>query len=281
MKEDTLLPLNEGWSLLDGLVSEAERNYERLTSFWKHTPPVGEVRRPVIIAGPYRTGTTYLHRFLSEVFNFRTLKGWESTIPTEGDPEKLIKDAQAGIDVLYELQPDLKEMHEEGALLPAECVRAMAMTGITGLWPAIAPCPAYREFLFETEATGAYQFYDRCLRTLDPQANWLLKSPMHSLFLDEIAEVWPDALVVRINRQSSEAVVSAIRFFATLRALSKPGNHHYEVAQWIEGYLKEHSSRVDRSPLEVIEVSTYELRQKPLLVAAKIGRSLNARVYSH
>lgn len=283
-KVDTLLPLGEGWDLLDGLVADAERNRLRLEKHWLDSPPVGRVRRPVIIAGAYRTGTTFLHRLLSRKFGLTTLYGWNSTIPTGESTHKLITDSQAGINALYEMQPELKEMHQEGALLPAECVRAMAMTGITGLWPAIAPCSTYREFLMEVNAVEAYNFYDKCLRTLHPEGDWLLKSPMHSLFLEDIAEVWPDALIIRVYRPVSESVSSAIRFFAHLRALSQPNeieSHIMNIATWIEPYLVEHNRRVDDSPLEVIDISSFQLRTQPEVVAYRVGRRLSAYVHSH
>lgn len=258
-----MLPLSDGWALLDGLYADAAVNWARVDAHLATVELGGPLRRPVIIAGSYRTGTTFLHRQLAP--DFRALAGWEANIPTpDQDPEQLAADTQAGIDALWAVRPELATMQVEGAHLAAECVRAMAHTGITGLWPAIAPCPEYRDFLLETDALDAYRYYDRCLRLLDADASWLLKAPMHSLFLPAIAEVWPDAIILRIRRDPAEVDRSAVRFFSALRRLSQPDvDHEAEVASWVGPYLREHDRRVDRSPLEVIDLNIGQLDVVP------------------
>jgi hypothetical protein len=255
-----MLPLAD-WPLLQGLVEDSLVQRNRVDAwFAEHPLDAPKLRGPIIIAGAYRTGTTFLHRALAP--HFRTLAGWESQIPTpDQNPAVLQVESQAGIDALWSLDPELAEMHVEGAFLPAECVRAMAMTGLTGLWPAISDCPEYRDYLLSTSALDAYRFYDHCLRLLDPDRQWLLKAPMHSLFLEDIAEVWPDAVVLAIRRDPAETQESAVRFFTHLHRLSRPGFDPVHIERWVGPYLAEHVRRVAASPLPVLHFTSTGLRE--------------------
>lgn len=292
--------LPEGWPLLDGLHEAAQRERHRIEQWWETHPPQGSVRSPLIIAGTYRTGTTFLHRTLAQWMpERRTLLGWEANIPTpppRGDLFDRLRDQraiqhQASVSILFDAFPKLKKYHYEPAWLPAECVQVMAHTGLTGLWPALAACPGYVDWLLSEEAQGAsegaYRYYDRCLRTLDPDVRWILKAPMHSLFLPAIQKMWPDVTIIRISRDLDHAVASAIRFFSYLRSISKPGKesyHEFEVGSWIRSYLSEHDRRVDafrRDGGRVITLEYTALVSQPGEMARLISetaRSLDAYV---
>lgn len=287
-----MLPLGEGWGLLDGLYEDAQRNRARVTSWWKDNPPTGAVRAPVVIAGAYRTGTTFLHRALAQALpGYRTLLGWEATIPTPPPNPNLyarLRDPrcgqqQAATDALYELDSELRDLHYEPADLPAECVQAMAMTGLTGLWPAICSCPEYVDFLFSESGEREYLFYDLALRTLEPNARWLLKSPMHSLFLPTIFRVWPDAIVIRVKRDHDSTVRSAVKFFDHLRALSRPGDHTEELEEWVPEYLWEHNIRCDRAEQagqQVITIDAIDLLQDSDRVVHLLKERIHADIHA-
>jgi len=246
----------------------------------------------VVIAGAYRTGTTFLHRALAQALpERRTLLGWEATIPTPPPNPNLyarLRDPrcaqqQAATDALFDMDPELRDLHYEPADLPAECVQAMAMTGLTGLWPAICECPEYVDYLFSESGEQAYLFYDLCLRTLDPDALWLLKSPMHSLFLDTIFRFWPDALVIRIKRDHDATVRSTVRFFDHLRALSKPGDHTEELEEWVPEYLWEHNARCDRAEQaghQIITINAQDLSENSDRVVHLLRERIHADIHA-
>ena len=170
-----LLPLDKGWTMLDHLYGRTLDQREEVTRYWEVNPPGAAIVKPVVIVGAYRTGTTALHRGLAQLLpNYRTLLGWESDIqvpPARNqytDPRgQAYDEIMQGI---YDRDHQLKMFHDESAFEPAECVRAMAMTGLTGLWPAMAYTPLYVDWLLSEDAVSvampAYEFYDACLRTL-------------------------------------------------------------------------------------------------------------------
>lgn len=276
-----MLPLDQGWSMLDGLHAASVRERIRLETWWEDHPPAGSVQNPIIIAGMYRTGTTFLHRSLAQLLpNHRTILGWEANIPTpppDGDLTDRLRDPRAvehqkAVSVLFDEFPKLREYHYEPAWLPAEDVQVMAHTGLTGLWPALAACPGYVDWLLSEDAQraseAAYRYFDSCLRTLAPDETWILKAPMHSLFLDAIQKVWPNAVIFRISRDLEDAAASAVRFFSYLRSISKPWTYHpVEVDSWIRPYLAEHDRRVsvfaeNGGFVETVEYTA--LRSRPL-----------------
>lgn len=278
-----MLPLDQGWSLLDGLFDSSVRERARVEEWWQEHPPIGSIREPIIIAGMYRTGTTALHRMLAQLLpRHRTILGWEANIPTpppEGDLRVRLRDRRAiehqeSVSVLFDEFPKLREFHYEPAWLPAEDVQVMAQTGLTGLWPALAACPQYVDWLLSEDAQwaseAAYRYFNDCLLTLDPDARWILKAPMHSLFLPTIQRMWPDAMIIRISRDLDSAVGSAVQFFSYLRSISKPGwesYHEFEVGSWIRAYMAEHDRRVSefcRGGGWVMNIDGIELRRNPV-----------------
>lgn len=287
-----LLPLDSGWGLLDHLVEDTIKHREELDAHFAFNTNAPYIESPVIIVGPPRTGTTFLHRRLSEYLtNHRVLKGWEATIPTEpsGDPNNDPRGDEHTrlVQALYDTVPVLKELHDEPAYEAAECVRAMAMTGLTGLWPAIAPCPDYIDWLTSDDAQicalGAYEFYGRCLNHLENDKPWLLKGPTHSLFMPWINDVWSEVTFIRIHRNLDQATHSLIRYFSHLRTLSKPGivEHEREVAKWARTYLEFHKTCVDdyeeEHPDNVISIHSTELRMNPAQTVQRIAMEIMDR----
>lgn len=280
---DHLLPLREGWDLLDGLYYSTQDHYMEVQKYLADNPPAPEskVIQPVVIAGTYRTGTTFLHRALSEQRLGRYWLGWEATVPVPPSSpdgfffrqyDKRAEEHDAALAALYHIDPQLEQLHPEPSDQAAECVRAMAMTGLTGLWPAVAPCYAYVQWLLSLEANkvaqDAYLFYNDCLRSQTVhETQWLLKAPQHSLFLGQMYSVWPDAIVININRKLDDSIASAVEYFAHLRRLSKPLlMHKTELMEWIPEYLAEHIKRIFQAEdmgASVIHVDWKELRHQP------------------
>ena len=79
-----------------------------------------EIRRPIIIAGLPRTGTTHLHNLLAADTSLRSLPYWESLEPVlaegeevrEGQPDPRLTRTEAGLAFLDRAAPHFKRMHE-------------------------------------------------------------------------------------------------------------------------------------------------------------------------
>lgn len=87
----------------------------------------GEIRRPLVVLGLPRTGTTWLFELLALDPGARAALTWEVAAPCPAprldsfatDPR--IAQTQAGIDAMLAAAPELATMHPFDATLPAEC----------------------------------------------------------------------------------------------------------------------------------------------------------------
>lgn len=181
-------------------------------------PEIGnlEVKRPVFVMGIPRTGTTLLHNLLSADPARRSLLTWEITHvvppPTtatlycdpralemiEAHKEKLARDPGSG--KYYRFSP----------ILPHEDVFIMAHDFKTTMWEAYGKVPGYRDWIFETDVTSAYDYLKKFLQLhqADAPGPWVLKAPSHALHIQNLLEVFPDARLVWSHRDPFTAVSS-------------------------------------------------------------------------
>jgi hypothetical protein len=97
-----------------------------------------EIRRPLIIAGLPRTGTTILYELLAQDPAHRCPMTWEVDYPYPPPEESnalldpRIQEAQKRLDHLYQWAPALRAIHPMGASLPQECQAADATRNLPG-----------------------------------------------------------------------------------------------------------------------------------------------------
>ena len=70
--------------------------------------------------------------------------------------------------------------------------------------------PKYREFIFNCDMTSAYEYHKKFLQVLQAEAPgvWNCKKPSHSLFLEYLFKIYPDARVVWTHRDPYTATGS-------------------------------------------------------------------------
>src|ERR1700674_1148379 len=145
------------------------------------------VRRPIVILGLPRTGTTLLSYLLDEDPAVRSLMRWEAaqcvpppeTASFGSDPRiQIARDAQVMLDTL---NPGFKAVHYEAPDGPTECVTVLAQDFKSVLWGKVATIPAYGAWLSACDYTSAYAYHRRVLQLLQSRApgRWVLKSPAH------------------------------------------------------------------------------------------------------
>src|SRR5207302_3744346 len=94
----------------------------------------GEIRRPVIVVGLPRTGTTALAHLLAADPDSRSLRTWEASSPTPppeaatADRDPRIAATQAGIDMSHQLMPDLPRLYFATATSPSETLDLTGMS---------------------------------------------------------------------------------------------------------------------------------------------------------
>jgi len=193
-----------------------------------------EVRRPVFIVGPPRSGTTHLHRVLAEdVERFAAASAWEVFLAPSILQKKTLRGV-ARLDAKLDrpvargvrrverwLLGGFDETHPSALTEPEEdYFYLMAVHACTGLALVFPRWPALRRLMPgvtpDTEAPRrrALDFYRRCLRKqvyVDGTDRVVLsKNASFSSWMDVLPEVFPDARFVVCMRKASETVPSML-----------------------------------------------------------------------
>jgi hypothetical protein len=180
------------------------------------------VRRPIVIASLHRTGTTLLHKLLSQDPAARPLRAWETRNPVPSprdrgkDPDPRVLRARRVTKLVRRVAPGLRALHNFDLEGPEECgllLRNTFVTAMDGLFFA-----RYREWYqrqSQQRLAVAYREYREQLqflqweRPVPPDGHWVLKSPLHIFALEALLSVLPDASVVLIHRDPRESIPSA------------------------------------------------------------------------
>jgi len=196
---------------------------------WEKANPelaAAPIESPIIILGMPRTGSSILHETLASAPGMRTPLIWEvrdySLVHDVNGAEldQRLDEVNAAIERKNKLAPGYAAIHYEDAQIPMECLGLMVLDLITTQFATIAYAPTYRAFLLSLDARSTYQWQRRGLRYLqasNPGARWVLKAPMHSLYLGALLETYPDARVIQTHRDPVRSLGSLCSLYETLR----------------------------------------------------------------
>lgn len=177
------------------------------------------VERPLIIIGMPRTGTTVISYLLDQDPQRRSLLNWECVHPVppattdtlRTDPRclALLETQQRTISFIK--QAGLSIPHWEDADGPTEdmFIHNQDFKGLS--WDAFLPSSSYVDWLFnEADMCSTYEYQKRYLQVLQSTApgTWSLKMPSHSVHIDALLEVFPDARLIWAHRDPYRATGS-------------------------------------------------------------------------
>jgi hypothetical protein len=178
------------------------------------------VKSPIIVFGLGRSGTTLVHRLISLDPKNRAPRLWELLLPCPNiAPTSTLKQfdddrkqrAQFVRDKIKERNRmgmnAMEEFHEIGADLPEEDMIGLSAnlpTGFQYLYTFLChPGHVLQEALRGKRVEDAYAQYRQFLQllsfqtdTLNCERRWVLKFPVHILFIPELAKIFPDAKLV-------------------------------------------------------------------------------------
>lgn len=180
---------------------------------------------PIFVIGQPRTGTTYLLNLLSGLTGTRSIKNWQVSYPLfsgEGtEMEDIISSKQGQIDRLYERHPAMRLSHQELATDPTECDAILNHEFLSFHLDIRILSEDYFNSLTIADMRSSYQFHRRTLTALSHGTNgsWVLKSPVHSFFVNQILDVYPSARFITIERDVAHTAASTA---ALLGAMSSP-----------------------------------------------------------
>lgn len=222
-------------------VVEVLSNRLKVTDYLDRRPELLErpIEKPVFVFGVPRTGTTLLSNLLAADPARRSPLTWEIDDPVPPPTsETLFTDPRAVERLkiekeLLEAAPEMGKYYRSSAIYPNECVYFMAHDFKTLMLESRGKLPNYRDWLLtQTDMTSAYEYHKKFLQVLqaDAPGTWNLKMPSHSLWLETLLKVYPDARLIWTHRDPLTATGS----FCSLISLAHMGFVGQADKTWIK-----------------------------------------------
>jgi len=189
--------------------------------------------KPIFITGLPRTGSTLLFYLLCQDPQTKSPRNWETLMPVPS-PEKgdcrndprLTSTRRMFLAQTY-FVPDFNNIHPMD-LSPTskgyeEEIMIMVNNNLDWVRYMSYQLLEYQRWMETIDARSFYEIFKTELQILswkDPaELHWTLKSPMHSLFIDALLHVFPDAIIVQTHRNLSKVVASHCSMSKSLAAL--------------------------------------------------------------
>lgn len=181
-----------------------------------------EIRRPIIICGLPRTGTTHLHNLMAADPNLRHLPYWESLEPfpspeEAGDETPRRDRCSAGLDLVNTSMPEFRRMHDMTVDHAHEEIQLLANDISTMLFETTYYLPSFAAYYKSHDQGPSYAYLKRSLQALQflrGPDRWVLKSPQHLEQFPTLYATFPDATFVVTHRDP----VDVTRSMATMVA---------------------------------------------------------------
>lgn len=202
-----------------------------------------EIRRPWVILGLPRTGTSILSILLGLDPMARPIRQWEArtpvppaTLATASEDPRILEAAKQ-FEQLHRLNPPFKAMHPTGAMLAEECVPFLMLDLRTLGLETQALVPSYGRWLEGCDMRPAYQQHRMALQALQsaqPTESWVLKTPNHLWCLETLLEFYPDARLIWTHRDPGPVTTSVSSLNTTLQSTFRDDPRPREVgAEWL------------------------------------------------
>ncbi|WP_242118840.1 sulfotransferase family protein [Aestuariivivens sediminicola] len=245
---------------------------------------------PIFILGHHRSGTTLLHKLISQDPQFCYFKNSDIIFPRLNTPgKKILKlfltfiirtfriKTFAYNNVLFELDDPQEE--------------DMCMTGMfepdTFYWKFVFPNSRYDPLMvIEPEIANqkwknTYSFYLKRVQYHNKSKKLLFKNPPNTARVKTLLEIFPNAKFIYINRDPYEIIYSTIRLWKKglqVFSLQRYNDILIEdlVFKYFKAFHKKYISEKDFIPLaNLIEVKYDDLKTDPLSVIKTIYHKFN------
>jgi hypothetical protein len=177
------------------------------------------VERPLVVLGMPRTGTTVISYLLDQDPARRSLIHWQCVHPVPPATTETLRTDPRCLALLKEqrqilefvTQANMPLPHWEDADGPTEdmFIHNQDFKGLS--WDSFLSTSRYAEWLLhETDMTSTYEYQKRYLQVLQSTAPgaWSLKMPSHSVHIEALLKVFPDARLVWAHRDPYKATGS-------------------------------------------------------------------------
>jgi Sulfotransferase family len=233
---------------------------------------------PVFVIGLPRTGTTALSQLVAADPQFRSLRMWESQDPTpppeaatqHTDPR--IAQAEAGLEMLYDMFPLMKTLYNSEAKAATECQDLMGMSFRTFHFDGAVRVPGYLAWLMDCDMRETYTFHRRVLKLLQwhcPPVLWHLKTPVHMFALDALVDAYPNAKFMWSHRDPTKVMGSVCSLIRYVRSWSSDRDDPRELGaeqldSWAEATRRAMDFRRRVSDDRFADVAFADLQTNPV-----------------
>lgn len=251
-----------GRIVLRGMIVSALASRLTVVAWEKANPKAAqaEIKAPLIIFGMPRTGTTILYETLAADPTLRAPLTWEcrdyalahQVDDARNDPR--IEKLGQNMARMDRLMPGFSAIHYFDPFIPTECVGLTILDLCSEQFPALAWLPSYRnKFLLKTDFKSAYQWHKRGLRYFQattPGRQWVLKTPLHSAYLDALLNTYPDACLIHTHRDPMQVIASVASLCYTGRSGWSDAVDKIKYADHDANYIAEITRRAARFRLD-------------------------------
>ena len=206
------------------------------------------IDRPIIVAGPPRSGTTHLLGLLSADTRLRSLPWWEAVAPvptpadqpTADDPNPRWTRAAAGWHQQDAMMPLFKYMHEFSPDHVSEDIELQALDFSSYLLEWLALVPKWRDYYLSHDQSGTYAYLKKGLQVLTflkGPSRWVIKCPQHMEQLPVLRATFPDATYVITHRDPVASIRSTLSMWLyASRILRTRSDPEEPKGYWIDRY---------------------------------------------
>jgi len=229
------------------------QNRLRIQQALRENPEIGarELRRPVVLTGLPRSGTSALFNLLGADPAARPLRLWEALFPwplegaEPGQPDPRREAVEQHYRAMREKNPAFNKIHYVAADNPEECVLALAHDFCDVQMGIEVMLEPYGSWFLKQDFRRTYRYYRELLKLLDwqrPGERWLLKAPAHMWAIDVLVETFPDVCVVWTHRNPLQCVASICSMTEALMS----GRESFDASQLGPVVMEFYATSLDR-----------------------------------
>jgi hypothetical protein len=196
----------------------------------KRWPGIAEeqIRRPIVIFGLPRAGSTFLHSLLAQDPANRAPQTWEMMFPSpppeeasyDDAAEPRVKHAHETLELMGLLEPEIRALHPFGARQHEECHYLMELMTLGDNLTAGWRVPSFNRLRAEMDPMLAFRVHRMGLQTLQfrfRRERWVLKNPGYVFQLARLLATYPDALLVQTHRDPAKVIPSVAALVLAMR----------------------------------------------------------------
>ncbi len=284
--DDARLSDNGAIAARESIIRALISRLRAIDGFKKHDAAMKTpIIRPLIVTGIVRSGTTALHKLLSMDEQFQGTEHWITAAPQPRParrdwPKNLdFQRASAQLDAMIEIAPEMLEDHGMSVDGVEESLNILAHTFCSNMYPSQFDIPEYDKWYRAEDDTFSYEYLADVLRIIganEAEKTWLLKNPTDTFSLQQVINVFPDALVIQTHRDPLQSIPSIVNLLAGAKRIFQGENadlkRTFEREQefWAEAMAQADLTKATLSDERFMDIRFDDFVQDQLGVVASI-----------